>query len=420
MEIKHAFMLNKKNGSAFAAVFVLTTYITSLAFKSTTTEAPVVRASTKQINIAVFGGSTTAGAGVVNKTDAWPLVFESILQSAVGRRVVVDNYARGATKADYFASCFQRFARKPYDFVLIELAVNGGDVSSLVQAAKATTKATVILVRLHSCRTVRPSQRARPSFHEEREHQRNAAYDHFVPELDFTSSLTKSFGSPCSREAQDKLFDANEVPTIENPGRHHLGVAGNRLLAEFVAGELAPILKHQRRQIDAMLPSSDVGRSESCYFDDSPLLSTASEAVTINGMFSLRQSFQGDGWEHKPASPGRLDKTCWESAVNASTLRTIRVVGFESLDVFVELSHRRKGVLQVLCGDVVVAIIDMGPDWALWSLSERVIVDKTCTNETLGFRMFEFRRSARPARICGVALHHRVVNKPARTSIANG
>jgi hypothetical protein len=111
----------------------------------------------KPLHVAVFGGSTSAGAGKP-KTDyenIWHTVFSSRFEELTGRRVEVSNFARGGTGADFFSTCFERFAGGPkkFDLVLLDFSINGGNVSALVEQiyAEMGPSTRVVLVTQMSC-----------------------------------------------------------------------------------------------------------------------------------------------------------------------------------------------------------------------------------------------------------------------------
>ncbi|GBF96237.1 hypothetical protein Rsub_08782 [Raphidocelis subcapitata] len=302
--------------------------------------APAVPAFPRDFTVMVLGGSTSTGRGTSAPENRWTEVFRRVFEAATGSSVTLINMARGGTKADYFAACFPRYlgGAKP-DLFLLEFAINGGNVTRLVESIYRHTDVPVALVRQMSCfpasRYASGAPTARESRPKQREQQRTAGYVYRLHEFDLVNELVPYYGSPCSGESLPKLFDLNVAPG------QHLNDLGQWLLGEFVARELVRnwgnINSASRRAAAPSVPKE----LESCFYADE----VGSSANSIESVFAP----EGEGWAFVEKVPGRTDKTCWQSAVPGSRLVSVAPLDFDRATMYLEFSHR-PAKLRVSCG----------------------------------------------------------------------
>lgn len=368
------------------------------------------------IRIAVFGGSTSAGAGTSAPDEyAWPAVLQQTLLKN-GYNCTVDNYARGATTADYYSTCFSRFLKNNYDVILLEFALTGGDVAGLVQRIKSVTNAEIVLVRQYSCRSVHANPAAEPGCDGAAKAQRRAAYLYRLEEIDFVQYVARRYGGPCSQGAQDALFDSREKGGV---GKHHLGDMGSELLGLHVAqavmqrmrgpvtrrggarhwlgrGVLRRVPRVDRDYLLCSFNAKDSGIDEPRYLP----ISTALVAQGWEfGAGSAAQSFQRI----------REDKICWITNKRNATL-TLPVLphGVRTLTLFVERSWQNPGQLVVLCAQQSTAQGRLVGNLSLQWESKSSIVQPFVLNVTGCEKRVEFKKISGPMerelRLCGLAL----------------
>lgn len=337
-------------------------------------------------SIAVFGGSTSTGEGASDPANSWPEVMRRGVAAATGATVTVHNFARGATGADYFATCFQRYADRPYDVVLLEYAINGGNVTRLVDEIRSQMATTVFLVKQLSCKSSAGGPAAPLSLLRFGEGQQTAAYLRRLIEFDFAHNLTAAFGSPCSADSMEQLFDA---------GHHHLGDLGHRLLGVYVADQLTTHYFSNPTHFKGALTGAQA--PETCFFGDA----VATECD--RGRCSIADSFGGAGWEFRAERSDREDKVCWQSTVNGAVLESTRPWSFTRLVVFAEKSENKTGRLEVGCGGRTLGAFDTRRKQ--FSLVEMLPeMAGACEGERLRFKNVHSSGGRTMARVCGVVM----------------
>jgi hypothetical protein len=370
----------------------------------------------KGLQVAVFGGSTSTGSGTAKPSKmAWPVVFGHELENKINMKVKVDNFAKGARTANYFSTCFNRFLQGPlYDIILLEFAINGGDVTALVdEISHYSPQSKIVLVKQLSCRSHSGSIDLHPiqgGYVNTAWAQTKAALQRALVELDFVNYLTGIYGNPCSSENQNILFDEREKlnPTV-NPGRHHLGLFGSQLLGQFVAKQVYDLmvehrLDNPRNQSIGALKGQNLGQnieeSISCMF--AGLLNTCSpnqKTCAIHDAFTSIGWIFNDTIERNSRNIPREDKVCWITNTTNSTLTLKWNVSFSTISIFIEFSNRYDGQIGIFCNHRMIQAIDLfwgGP----FTLVEIKRVFGNCTNETLVIKNL----SAHTAKICGIVI----------------
>jgi hypothetical protein len=338
-------------------------------------------------SIAVFGGSTSTGEGASDSSSSWPEVLRRAVAEQTGADVSVHNFARGATGADYFATCFQRYVDRPYDVVLLEYSINGGNVTRLVDQIRTQMNTTIFLVKQLSCKSSTGGPAAPLSLLRFGEGQQTAAYLHRLIEFDFSHNLTANFGSPCSADSMEQLFD---------PGHHHLGDLGHGLLGAFVADNLMTHYFANSDHFKGKLTETEV--PETCFFGD------AVETACDRGQCSIATEFSGDGWEFRAEKVDREDKVCWQTSENGAVLESTRPWSFQRLAVFAEKSFNKTGRLEVACGDRVLA--SFSTRRPAYSLVEMLTpeIEKECKGQRLRFKNVHAPGGRFMSRVCGVVM----------------
>ncbi|GBF96238.1 hypothetical protein Rsub_08783 [Raphidocelis subcapitata] len=303
--------------------------------------APAVPAFPWNLTVMVFGGSTSTGGGSSAPENSWTEVFRRALEALTNSSVTIVNRARSGTGADYFAACIPRYLSGPKpDLFLLEFAINGGNVTRLVESIYRHTNAPVALVRQMSCypasRYASGDPAARGSWPKQREEQRTAAYVYRLHEFDLVNELAPYYGSPCSPDSLPKLFETRIAPG------QHLNDLGHRLLGEFVARELVrnwgAINNASRRAAAPAVPKE----RESCFYADE----AGSSAKSIETVFASK----GEDWDFVKKVPVGSDyETCWQSTVPGSRLVSVAPVNFDRATMFFEFSNTPPK-LRVSCG----------------------------------------------------------------------
>lgn len=391
-----------------------------------------------QLAVAVFGGSTTVGAGTTDMNElAWPSIFEKRINALVPCNITVRNFARGARTASYFTICFQRFLSlqkdlPDYQIVLLEFAINGGNVTELVETVyRYLPNAKVVLVKQLSC-IWHDGRRETPPIHAyekpinayeySAKQQQQAALIFNLTELDFINYVTGLQGNPCARENQDILFDARETLNASiNPGRHHLGNFGSNLLGDFVADEIGRMwMSDPSRFISDSITKSKLYNSDrapeasggdqnarpglTCYF---PGLSGPCTrfANSERQACSLQDAFVPNGWTYTnkltaEMSDFREDKVCWVSNKANSTLQSKYKVSFDRIEIFAEFSPNYKGHLTFLCDSIELGNISL--HWERdANLVETALLEIPCYNSTLLVKNSQ--EEGMLTKFCGVA-----------------
>ncbi|GBF96235.1 hypothetical protein Rsub_08780 [Raphidocelis subcapitata] len=361
--------------------------------------APAAPAIPRNLTIAIFGGSTTACGGASSRDNCWTYVFGRALEALTNSSVTLINRARGGTEADYFSSCFPRYLSGPKpDLFLLEFAINGGNVTRLVESIYRHTDIPVALVRQMACfpasRYAAGDPTARVSWPEQREEQRTAGYVYRLHEFDLVNELVPYYGSPCSRESLPKLFETRIAPG------QHLGDLGHRLLGEFVARELVRnwgAINNASRRAGAPAGSTE---RESCFYADEG----GSSANSIETAFAP----EGEGWAFVEKVPGRKDKICWQSAVPGSRLVSVAPVNFDRSTMYLEYSNR-PAKLRVSCGPNAApgGSETFSEITALHGMNGTMVKSASLNGQCHGQRLTVEALDAAPdrlARVCGISM----------------
>ena len=365
-----------------------------------------------ELVVAVLGGSTSTGYGTrVPSKMAWPVIFGEALQRRINRTVRVHNFALSARTADYFSTCFSRFLQDgPFDIFLLEFAINGGNVTNLVdEILVQSPNSKIILVKQLSCRPHNGSIHIPPIlslYVNSALMQTTAAWERALVELDFVNYLTSIYGNPCLRKNQDLLFDDREELFEYAPGRHHLGDFGSRLLGQFVADRVGQLLTEEKHTSQFFNTSHEISEmilklphgTQSCLFAGLQRRCIPN----TNGTCSIRDGFTSNGWMFD-SSLGRTDtiqredKVCWITDRINATLRLPWKVSFNAITIFAEFSKFSYGQIGIFCGTRLIQHVDL--HWPNpWTLIERKVVHGNCTNEILVIQ----NHKNQAAKICGI------------------
>ncbi len=260
------------------------------------------------------------------------------LQQHTGREVILHNFARGATGPDFISSCFSRFLTRSYDYMLLEFGINHGNVTRLVEAIHLSTSTRVVLVTQLSCsekaRTAEQLLLHQPAYM--RYH--SAIYQYNLLDLVFENNLTMIYGSPCSDSSVRKIFKHDH---------HHLSDLGHQLLGSFVADAL--VSQHGQLQPNELL-EIEQAVNETCFTADGGNLLGQPQT-------SIRDHFEGVGWNYTSDSFDRPDKTCWISRSVGSVLKSLQTLSFTAIEVFHERSFKEVSDFAVMCNNRTLATV---------------------------------------------------------------
>ncbi|GBF89635.1 hypothetical protein Rsub_02353 [Raphidocelis subcapitata] len=359
------------------------------------------RAIPPNVTVMVFGGSTTFGRGVSDPDKKWVEEFKRAFERLTGSNVTLVNRGRGGTMADYFASCFSRYLNgQPTPTVfLLEFAINGGNVTRLVESMLRSSDAPVVLVRQMACYpAIRYSSAtdldARVSWPEQREEQRTAAYVYRLHEFDFVSHVVPEYGSPCSADSLPKLFEVHEAPG------QHLGDLGQHLLGEFVASELVrnwdAVFDPTRRAATPQPPAF----KETCFYADESGNSCAGEGAAC----SIENAFapDGEGWAFVAKAAGRKDKICWQADKSGVRLTTVDPVEFFEATIYADFTDQNPSTMELFCGDQLLKEIQLKHGMR-GSMVKAVTLPAACSGQKLTI----VAKEAAPdklLRVCGISM----------------
>lgn len=245
------------------------------------------------------------------------------------------NFARGATDADFYSTCFDRFNPTRCDLILLEFGINGGDVGELAAVAHHKTGAPMALVTLYSCQFARDGDADAIQRGPKYEDYRAAVRKHRLLDIHLESWTSARYGNPCEHEARHTLFKADS---------HHLSDTGHAELGELVGRRLAeayPAFFHKHRHHERVGAHGD---------GDDDLFCASSGEMLGSPQHDLATTFESDGWVYDTDVPGRRDKACWLTTQPKATLSSMHeFAAFSRVEMFVQFSNKLQGVLHVGC-----------------------------------------------------------------------
>lgn len=274
--------------------------------------------------------------------------------------------------------------------MLLEFAINGGNVDELVSVAHAKTHgALIVLVNLFSCNDARsgaPSDVERGPLEASFD---DVAHKHGLINIRLNSWSDARLFNPCQNDTRTALFKADA---------HHLSDAGHAVLGRVVARRLAEVdftrldevhstLHHHARHsvsrrhhggentdhparaasyvpvVDAEPPPNtldSVDTLDTTADSTPPAVHTNHAADLMCAMagdmlgttpHDLATSFDGAGWTYSTDVPGRPDKACWLTTQPRATLASKGVLTetYSQVDLFLQFSNRLQGTVAVGC-----------------------------------------------------------------------